>query len=245
MSTKAIPPYLGTHLTFWSSPDNSKLLLSWCRHCWPLMSCIEDGQLWVLQDLYWTRFPMQYFPPFSGAGELQCLWEDWTPPPQGRLQSVKALQGPQPPSIFLNALRSWRTHFAFWHQFPLPGPPQLVPSAHGIACERQPSLSVSPGVTHHKALHSGWLFANFGSLVSCADLLPNRPYHIGTDFTAGAKNQFALLMLIKLFASQFRVGRRRHTQAVLWGIQHALAVIIPEPHRKRNNLKRQQWISKT
>lgn len=150
-----LPPYLGTHLTSLSKPLILKLLLSYSWHCFARTSDMNAGQPCVLHDLYLTRFPIQYFPWLAGAGELQWRCDDCTPPPHGRLQSLNADQTPQPPSMDLSAFRSRSTHFAFWHQRLLPGPPQLVPSAQGMACERQPSESVSPGVTHHRALHSG------------------------------------------------------------------------------------------
>lgn len=59
----------------------------------PLLS----GQSSMLQDLYCTRLPSQYFPPFLGTGLSHSRKEYCTPPPQLREHSPHAPQEPQPP----------------------------------------------------------------------------------------------------------------------------------------------------
>lgn len=59
----------------------------------PLLS----GQSSMLQDLYCTRFPSQYLPPFLGTGLSHSRKEYCTPPPQLREHSPHAPQEPQPP----------------------------------------------------------------------------------------------------------------------------------------------------
>lgn len=51
----------------------------------------------MLHDLYCTRFPSQYFPPFLGTGLSHSLKEYCTPPPQLREHSPQAPQDPQLP----------------------------------------------------------------------------------------------------------------------------------------------------
>lgn len=51
----------------------------------------------MLHDLYCTRFPSQYFPPFLGTGLSHSLKEYCTPPPQVREHSPHAPQDPQLP----------------------------------------------------------------------------------------------------------------------------------------------------
>lgn len=48
---------------------------------------LSPGQLCVLHDRYRIRCPIQYLPPFSGAGELHSRVDDCTPPPHSRLHS--------------------------------------------------------------------------------------------------------------------------------------------------------------
>lgn len=171
-------PYFGTHRTFLSNPVMSKLLLFMSAHCCSRKSNVSGGQSWVLHDRYLIRVPMQYLPPLAGAGELQSRVDDWTPPPQVRLQCSKlnklkkktmsnhiyvckfrlneekmnayGFHGPHPPSIFVRAFRFRGTHFPCWHQCPVA---HSVPSAQGICWVLHPSLSVP----HHNRTHGGWL----------------------------------------------------------------------------------------
>ena len=78
----------------WSSSRRSPSFTSKMGKRLPLLS----GQSSMLHDLYCTRFPSQYFPPFLGTGLSHSLKEYCTPPPQLREQLLHGAHGPQEPS---------------------------------------------------------------------------------------------------------------------------------------------------
>lgn len=74
----------------------------------PLLS----GQSLMLQDLYCTRFPSQYFPPLFGIGLSHSLTEYWTPPPHVLEHSPHCPHGPQPPWTGVYILKKNKTNLA-------------------------------------------------------------------------------------------------------------------------------------
>lgn len=167
-------PYFGIHLTFTSIPCIPKLLLFISAHCCSRKSSVSAGQSWMLQERYLILVPIQYFPPFAGAGESHSRVDDWTPPPHDLLHSSNlkkketknfvesnwkmifyakcyCFHDPHLPSILVNACLFRGTHFPCWHQWL---EAHSVPSAQGICCVLQPSLSLP----HHNLTHGGYKY---------------------------------------------------------------------------------------
>jgi hypothetical protein len=67
-----------------------------------------------LQVVFSELCPVQFVPPWDGAGLLQSLIRDWVPPPQVTLQADKELQAPQIPSENCIRILQYLTEICFY-----------------------------------------------------------------------------------------------------------------------------------
>ncbi len=198
----SLPVYLGTHLTSLGTPSMLKLFPSNSRHCSRRKSTSESaGHSHAWHDSYRTRGPTQKSPPPAGRGESQARSDRRIPPPQLRLHSDHAFHSPHAPSTGSWISFDFGTHLALMHHRPSP---QLVPSAQGMCCVRQPLLSGasdSPseeGVVHQSRVHGGYKVAQSRSVHWAYS--SGLSYHVLTDFSAVTENELALFVRIKELA---------------------------------------------
>lgn len=224
----------------------SKLLLFMSAHCSSRKSSVSGGQSCVLHDRYLFRVPMQYLPPFDGAGELHSRDDDCTPPPHVRVHwsYLRNNSVSENTSRFdwveikLTVSRGPNRH-RFW-----PAPFDSVEhichadtnDSAGIQC-RPPTACVAfdslrcrfHTIIDRMVAAISFVFRfcsqlEFGSLAS--EKIIEITHHIRAYFRLGTENQFALLIGRELFAGK-QLWRRRWLNHVVPGlIQHAEPVIM-------------------